>query len=272
MKFENKRVLVTGAGTGIGKGLALGFAAEGAAVAIHYSHSEHGAAEAVSEIESNGGTAAAFQADFNQIDEVRKLSDEALAYLGGLDVLINNAGITTNAPFEEIEPEQFDLLYNVNVRAGLFLTQHCLPALTESKPSSVINLTSVHAFHGMTEHSIYAGTKGAIVSYTRELSIELAQKGIRVNAIAPGWIFVENHTKVMGDINLDEAAYDIPVGFVGNPSDVAGLALYLASSEARYINGQTITIDGGQMSVMPNTGDFREKRDWTFGQGYVPGV
>ena len=185
---------------------------------------------------------------------------------------MNNAGITTNAPFEDIKPDQFDLLYHVNVRAAMFLTQYCLDALVESKPSAVVNLTSVHAHHGMTEHAIYAGTKGAIVAYTRELSIELAQKGVRVNAIAPGWIFVENHTRVMGDINLEEAAHDIPVGFVGMPHDVAELTMFLASEEARYINGQTITIDGGQMTVMPNTGDFHEKRDWTFGKGYVPGV
>ena len=265
-------MLVTGAGTGIGRGVALEFAAEGASVVLHYSRSSDGADSAVAEITAGGGTARAIQADFQDNDAITSLADEAIDFLGGLDVLINNAGITTNAPFEEITSEQWDLLYQVNVRGAMFLTQRCLPALEECKPSAVINLTSVHAYHGMTEHSIYAGTKGAIVAYTRELSIELAQKGVRVNAIAPGWIVVENHYKVMGELDLEKAAYDIPAGFVGEPKDIGRLAIFLASEEARYIVGQTITIDGGHMNVMANTGDFRVKRDWTFGKGYVPGV
>ncbi len=271
-EFQGRRVLVTGAGTGIGQGIAREFAAQGADVAIHYSHSDAGARATVAEIQSAGGKAESFQADFNAIDPVKRLSEEALQFLGGLDILVNNAGITTNAPFEEITPEQFDLLYHVNVRAAMFLSQYCLPALIESRPSAIVNLTSVHALHGMTEHSIYAGTKGAIVAYTRELAIELAPKGVRVNAIAPGWIHVENHDKIMGEIDMKKAAYDIPAGFVGKAEDVAHLALYLASEKSRYVVGQTYTIDGGQMSIMPNSGDFHQRRQWTFGQGYVPGV
>ena len=272
-RMQGKRVLVTGAGTGIGRGVALEFAAEGAQVALHYSHSEHGAQEAVATIRAAGGTAAAFRADFSQMEDVGRLAEEAMGFLGGLDVLVNNAGITTNAPFAEITTEQFDLLYQVNVRAAMFLAQRCLPALVESKPSAIVNVSSVHAFHGLHEHSIYAGTKGAIVSYTRELSIELAPQGVRMNCIAPGWVVVENHYKVAGDaIDLEQGAYPIPAGFVGQPVDVARLALFLASEEARYIVGQTIVIDGGQMSVAANTGDFRQPREATFGKGYVPGV
>jgi NAD(P)-dependent dehydrogenase (short-subunit alcohol dehydrogenase family) len=272
-RMRNKRVLVTGAGTGIGRGVALEFGREGADVALHYSHSDAGAKSAADEIRAMGRNAEVFQADFTTTHEVARLADEALAFLGGLDILINNAGITTNAPFGEITMEQWDVLYHVNVRAAMLLTQKCVPALVESKPSSIVNLTSVHAYHGMTEHSIYAGTKGAIVAYTRELAIELAQQGIRLNAIAPGWIAVENHFAVFGeDLDLEAAAYNIPAGFVGEPRDVARLAMFLSSDDARYIVGQTIVIDGGQMSVMPNTGDFRRAREWTFGKGYVPGV
>ena len=272
-RMQGKRVLVTGAGTGIGRGVALEFAAEGAQVALHYSHSEHGAQEAVATIRAAGGIAEAFRADFSQVEDVGRLAAEAIGFLGGLDILVNNAGITTNAPFAEITTEQFDLLYQVNVRAAMFLAQRCLPALVESKPSAIVNVSSVHAFHGLHEHSIYAGTKGAIVSYTRELSIELAPQGVRMNCIAPGWVVVENHYKVEGEeIDLEQGAYPIPAGFVGQPVDVARLALFLASEEARYIVGQTIVIDGGQMSVAANTGDFRQPREATFGKGYVPGV
>ena len=271
--MPGKRVLVTGAGTGIGRGVALEFAAEGAHVALHYSHSDTGAQEAAATIRAAGGTAEVFRADFSQVEDVGRLAEEAIGFLGGLDVLVNNAGITTNAPFEEITTEQFDLLYHVNVRAAMFLAQRCLPALIESKPSAIVNVSSVHAFHGLHEHSIYAGTKGAIVSYTRELSIELAPQGVRMNCIAPGWVVVENHYKVASDgIDLQQGAYPIPAGFVGQPVDVARLAIFLASTEARYIVGQTIVIDGGQMSVAANTGDFHKRRESTFGKGYVPGV
>ena len=269
-RMEGKKVLVTGAATGIGRGMALEFAAEGADVAVHHPPADKGAGEVVDEIRKGGTRAEAFEADFNEIANVKRLSEEALSFLGGLDVLINNAGVTHNAPIEKIPPEQFDFLYNVNVRAGLFLIQYCLPALIESRPSAAINLSSVHAFHGMTEHAIYAGTKGAIVAYAREVALELAPKGVRLNTIAPGWIYVENQRKLMKGLDLEETAKGIPVGFIGEPKDVGRLAIFLASEEARYITGQTYVIDGGQMSIMPNTGDFRERREWVLGFNYLP--
>jgi len=272
-RMEGKRVLVTGAGTGIGRGVALEFAKEGATVALHYSHSATGAESAVQEILKAGGKAKAFKADFTQVDPVRQLAKEVVDFLGGLDVLINNAGITMNMPFEDVTPEQFDTLYHVNIRAQFFLTQALVPALEKQGKGIVINLTSNHAFAGMTEHSVYAGTKGAIVAYTRELSIELIQKGIRVNAIAPGWIFVENHRKTLGDsFDVAAAAKTLPAGFLGTPADIGRLAVFLASDESRFIIGQTLIIDGGILALMPGTGDFREKRPEQWGMGYVPGL
>ena len=175
-KMEGKRVLVTGSGTGIGRGVALEFAREGAAVVLHYAHSADGAASAVHEIRGAGGRAEAFQADLADIDEVRGLADKAIDFLGGLDVLVNNAGITMNKPFLDVTPEQFDTLYNVNIRGMYFLTQAAVPTMIEQGGGAVINLTSVHAFAGMTEHTIYAGTKAAIVGFTRVLALELATK------------------------------------------------------------------------------------------------
>ena len=273
-KMQDKKVLVTGSGTGIGKGVALEFAREGANVALHYSHSDKGAKEAVNEIRQQGGRAEAFKANFDKVEEVKDLAMRAIEYLGGLDVLVNNAGITVNLPFENVSVEQFDLLYHVNVRAQFFLTQAVLATMERGGKGAVINLTSVHAFAGMTEHAIYAGTKGAIVAYTRELSLELIQKGIRVNGISPGWIRNENQERVMGEsFNWEEAGKSLPAGFVGNPSDVAKLAVYLASEDSRYIIGQTIIIDGGQLAILPLTGDFRKSRtDYQFGQGYVPNL
>lgn len=271
-RMEGKRVLVTGSGTGIGRGVALEFAKEGAAVVLHYAHSEAGAASAVEEIRQGGGKAAVFKADLAEIDQVQGLAEQARGFLGGIDVLVNNAGITMNKPFLQVTPEQFDTLYNVNIRGMFFLTQTVAPGMIEQGDGAVVNLTSVHAFAGMTEHTVYAGTKAAIVGFTRVLSLELAQKGVRVNAIAPGWILVENHLKVLGDFDQEAAAGEIPAGVLGAPHDVGKLAVFLASEENRYIVGQTVVIDGGQLAIMPNTGDFRETRQEQWGQGYVAGI
>ena len=271
-RMEGKRVLVTGSGTGIGRGVALEFAREGAAVVLHYAHSEAGAASAVDEIRSAGGKADVFQADLADIEQVQGLASQAMDFLGGLDVLVNNAGITMNKPFLEVTPEQFDTLYNVNIRGMYFLTQAAVPTMIEQGSGAVINLTSVHAFAGMTEHTIYAGTKAAIVGFTRVLALELATKGVRVNAIAPGWILVENHLKVLGEFDQESAGNTIPAGVIGAPHDIGKLALFLASEESRYIVGQTLVIDGGMLAIMPLTGDFRETRQEQWGQGYVPGL
>ena len=268
--MAGKRVLVTGAGTGLGREIALEFARQGAVVALHYAHSRDGVASAVEEIRRFGGRADAFSADFNRVEEPQSLAAAALDFLGGLDILINNAGTTMNMPFAKVTPEQFDTLYHVNVRAQFFLTQSLLPALTATR-GTVINLSSIHALQGSPGHSVYAGTKGAIIAYTRELAIELAHLGIRVNAIAPGAVTVESHRRVMS-FDPDELGSGIPAGFAGAPRDVAKLAVFLAGDDARYILGQTIVIDGGTTSWISFGDGFRHPGTDPFGRGYVPGV
>ena len=270
-RLAGKKALVSGSGTGIGKGIGLRFAAEGADVVFHYSHSGDGARQAAAEAQAQGVRTKVIQADFNSADEAMSLGREAVEFLGGLDILVNNSGITMNKPFEEVTPEQFDTLYHVNVRAMYFLTQTCLPALLDSQ-GAVINLSSVHAFEGMKEHSVYAGTKGAIVAYTRQLAVELAQRRVRVNAIAPGAIAVENHYKVIDGYDPEVMADAIPCGFEGFPNDIASVATFLATDDARYIIGQTIVVDGGTTSWMPFNAGFKEPLGGRFGQGYVPGV
>ena len=270
--LKGKRVLVSGAGTGIGSGIARGFAEAGASVVVHYSHSAKGAEAVVQEIQQSGGNAKAFAADFSDAKAVIGLGRDAVEWLGGIDVLVNNAGITFNRPIESTTVEQFDQLYSVNVRAPYFLSQSVLPEMFKQESGSIINLSSVHAFEGAADHSIYAGTRGAAVAFSRHLAIELAPRGIRVNAIAPGAIFVENYLVADPDFDPEAFGANIPAGFTGEPRDIANMAMFLASDAGRYILGQTVIVDGGTTSWMPFNDGFRDRAFGQSGKGYVPGV
>jgi len=243
-------------------------------VVLHFFNEEQGAATAVEEIRGMGHHSEAFRADFDRVDEAVKLGDEAITFLGGIDCLVNNSGITFNKPFAEVTPEQFDRLYHVNVRAPYFLTQRVVPEM--SGGGAICNLSSIHGISGAPEHSLYAGTKGAIIAQTRSLAMELAHRGIRVNAIAPGWVTVENYHRAIPNFNDDEArqvaAEKIPLGRSGEKLDIARLAVFLCSEDAAFIVGQTIVVDGGTTSLMSLVSDFRTRSSAKFGTGYVPGV
>ena len=275
-KLAGKCALVTGAGTGIGREIALEFARQGADVVLHFAHSATGAESAAEEIQSMGRRAVAFKADFDDLDKVIALARQAVGFLGGVDCLVNNAGITFNKPFLQISREQYDVLYNVNVRAQFFLTQEVTNHMLAHGGGAVCNITSVHGLQGAPEHSIYAGTKGAIIAHTRALAVELAHQGIRVNAIAPGWVTVENYYKAIpgfGEEAARESARDaVPVGRAGTPLDIAKLAVFLCSDDAEFIIGQTLVADGGTTSLMSLFPNFREQSENRFGKGYVPGV
>jgi NAD(P)-dependent dehydrogenase (short-subunit alcohol dehydrogenase family) len=272
-RMAGKKVLVTGSGTGIGRGVALEFCRQGADVVIHYSQSRDGAMQAVAQAQAEGaGKVTAIQADFRQADAPARLAREAIEFLGGIDVLVNNAGITMNRAFQKVTIEQFDTVFNVNIRAMYFATQAVVPTMARQGSGVVINTSSVHAFEACTEHTVYASTKGAINAFTRVLAIELAPLGIRVNCIAPGAVEVEAHHKVIPD--FDPAAFGkmIPAGFVGQPVDIAKVAIFLASDDARYLVGQTLVVDGGTTSWMPFSEDFRRPFSGQFGKDYVPGL
>lgn len=275
-RLAGKRTLVTGSGTGIGREIALEFARQGADVVLHYAHSDSGAKTAVEEIQAMGRRASAFKANFDDVDEVAALGRSAQDFLGGMDCLVNNAGITFNKPFAKVTREQFDTMYHVNIRAQFFLTQFVVEHMEKSGGGAICNLTSIHGVQGAPEHSVYAGTKGAIIAYTRSLAVELAHKGIRVNAIAPGWVTVDNYYKVLPGFNVEDAKKDaaekVPVGHYGLPIDIARLAVFLCSEDARYIIGQTIVADGGTTSLMSLISDFRNESGARFGIGYLPGL
>jgi NAD(P)-dependent dehydrogenase (short-subunit alcohol dehydrogenase family) len=269
-------VIVTGSGTGIGREVALEFGRQGADVVLHYAHSGGGAKSAVEQIQAMGRKAEAFAANFDKIDEVLGFADRAIAFLGGVDCLINNAGITFNKPLLKVSPEQFDLIYHVNVRAQFFMMQKAVAYMVEHGGGAIVNLTSVHGISGAPEHSVYAGTKGAIIAQTRTLGIELAHKGVRINAIAPGWVVVESHSDAFEGYTVESAIEDakdtVPLGRPGFPADIAKLACFLGSDDAQYIVGQTIVADGGTTALMSLIRDFRHESAAKCGIGYVPGV
>jgi len=270
-RMEGKRVLVTGSDTGIGRQVALEFAQEGAQVAFHYPDHGEGALTGVEQVIKQGGKAAAFQGDFRQPDSPRRLAEQALEFLGGIDILVNNAGVSINVPFEEVTPEQFDALHAVNFRALFFLTQAVVRGMLKEGHGVILNMASIHALGGIQEYSVYASTKGAIVAFTRQLAIELAPRGIRVNGIAPGVIEVENYYKAVPDFDPQAFGRNIPAGFVGQPCDIARAAVFLASEDARFIIGQTLVVDGGTTSWFAFRDDFRKPIRARWGKGYVPG-
>lgn len=270
--LRNKVVLVTGAATGIGRAIALEFGRAQASVILHYSHDNQRDSIATihKQIVGFGGQAAEYQADFCITRQVAILMERTIRAFDGLDMVVNNAGITLNQTLENLTAEQCDLLWAVNVRAPLLITRRAAPVLKHRGGGSVINMSSVRAYAGGTGHSLYSATKGALVAMTKALAIELAPAKIRVNAIAPGWIETEYQHEMM-QFTAEEIGPKIPAGRIGQPADVAHLAVWLASDQASYITGQTITIDGGMTSWLPVSEDWRNRSDAPFGRGYVRG-
>jgi len=250
-KLQGKRALVTGSGTGLGREIALEFAREGADVVLHYSKSAKGAHSAVEAIQAMGRRATVFKADLSQVQACSELVDQAVQFLSGIDILMNNAGITISHNFLEVTPEEFDLLYHVNVRGEFFCAQRAANYMVDQENKGVIiNMTSIHGCAGFAYHSVYDGTKGAIWAWTRELAVELAPLGIRVNGIAPGWIVVESHYQQIRNFDPDDVARQmgVPRQRLGQPVEVAKACVYLASEDSDYMIGHVMIIDGGAMA------------------------
>jgi len=257
-----KLILITGAGTGIGRGVALQLARQGADVVLSYRGSSQGAREAVEQIQSMGRRAVAIQADLKNILDCRRVVDEAVQFLGGLDGLINNAGMTLTKDFLRVTEEDYNDIYNLNIRSQFFTCQQAVPyIITRGKEfetlfpdrkwmgGSIVNISSVHGNTGFSGHSVYAGTKGAINAFSRELAIELCPKHIRVNVLAPGSIEVPSY---FSDPNYNREAGNrlVPWGRIGLPEDVGYLAAYLMSDAAEFMTGQILYLDGGLTAKM----------------------
>ena len=261
--LEGKLILVTGAGTGIGKGVALELARQGADVAISYSSSAQGALEAVEAIKLMGRRATAIKANLGVVADCLQVVDEAVKFLGGLDGVFNNAGVTLTLPIQDVTEEQFNKIYNVNIRGQYFCCQRAVGYMIErgkqmrrlfpEKPwagGSLVNMSSVHGVAGFVGHSVYAGTKGAINAFSRELAVELCPAHIRVNVVAPGSIEVPSYFTNDPNYTHELGNSMVPWGRVGVPEDIGYLAAYLMSDASEFMTGHVLYIDGGLTAKM----------------------
>ena len=243
MKLEGKVALVTGAGSGIGRAIALAFAREGARVSV-VDINPAGAEETASMIRALGAQTLTIEADVSRCSEIDRMVDDTVKRLGALHVLVNNAGIDVPGPITVIEEEDFDRLIAVNLKSVYFGCKKAVLHMLDHGGGAILNISSLAAVCGTTGLSLYAAAKAGIVGITRSLAVEYALQKIRVNAICPGWIrtgMSEAYLEGMEEWVVDNT----PMGRVGMPEDVAPLAVYLACEDSRFVTGQALLVDGG---------------------------
>jgi 3-oxoacyl-[acyl-carrier protein] reductase len=245
-ELTGKVAIVTGASKGIGAGIAKHLAAAGAAVAVNYASSREGADRVVAEITAKGGKAIAVHGDVAKKADVKKIFDATLASFGRLDILVNNAGVFKFDPVEIVTEDEFHREFDINVLGMILAIQEAVKHFP-AEGASVINLTSVAGTSAFPNSVVYSATKAAINSLTRVLAAELGPRKIRVNAIAPGVTITEGY-EAMGELAKNFEAYALaqtPLGRVGQPDDIAKLAVFLASDQSAWITGEIIAASGG---------------------------
>lgn len=242
--MKDKIALVTGGSRGIGKEIALGLASRGANVAITYNSNESLAQEVVDEIKGLGVKAIAIQGNSSIEEDVNKIVSKVEEELGTIDILVNNAGITKDNLIIRMKSEDWDDVLNVNLKGVFLTTKAVVRSMMKKRYGKIINISSVVGVSGNAGQGNYAASKAGVIGFTKSMAKELASRGIRVNAIAPGFIKTDM-TDVLKDEVKEELLRNIPLGTLGDPKDIANAVVFLASQESDYIIGQVINVNGG---------------------------
>lgn len=242
-KLAGKVAIVTGASKGIGAGIAKALAAEGASIVVNYATSKAGAEAVVAAIVSTGGAAIAIKSDVSHADDAQELVGAAIAHFGRLDILVNNSGIYEFAPLEKVTEEAFHKSFNINVLGLLLVTQAAVQHMGEG--ASIINIGSAASRHNAPGTVVYTATKSAVNAVTLVLAKEFGPKRIRINAINPGFVLTEGTEGYRGS-DLEKSLVDsTPLGRAGQPSDIATVAVFLASDDAGWLTGELVFASGG---------------------------
>lgn len=246
--LENKIVLITGGSRGIGKSIAEECIRQGAKVAITYKdrHTEDQAIQVEKELTEGGGLAKAFMSDATSFEEAQKLVADIIEEFGTLDVLVNNAGITRDTLLMRMTEQQWDDVINTNLKSAFNLTKAAQIPMLKARSGSIINMSSVVGVKGNAGQANYAASKAGLIGFTKSVAAELGSRGIRCNAIAPGFIETEM-TKSLDEKVVEEWRNGIPLKRGGSPLDVANATIFLASDMSAYITGQTIHVCGGML-------------------------
>ena len=242
--LEGKTALVTGATRGIGRAIALKFAAEGANVAFTY-RSQHEAAQSlIAEIEAMGVSAKGYTSDAASFEDAHKVVDDVKATFGRIDVLVNNAGITKDGLMMRMDEAQWDAVIDTNLKSAFNFIHACTPVMARQRSGSIINMSSVVGVSGNAGQCNYAASKAGLIGLAKSIAKEMGPRGIRANCIAPGFIATDM-TSALPENVRQEWEKQIPLRRGGNPEDVAGVALFLASDLSAYVTGQVLNCCGG---------------------------
>lgn len=242
--LKNKIALITGAGRGIGRAIAIALAKEGAEVVINYNGSEERAKEVKQTIEENGGKASIYKCNVSDFVACEAMIKDIVKEYGHLDILFNNAGITKDGLIMKMKEEDFDSVLNVNLKGTFNTIRHSARQMLKQRSGKIINISSVSGILGNVGQANYAASKAGVIGLTKTMARELGSRGITVNAIAPGFVDTEM-TEVLSEEIRENACKQIILGRFGKPEDIANTAVFLASDKADYITGQVISVDGG---------------------------
>jgi len=246
-QLQNKNIIITGATRGIGRGIALKMALEGANIAFTYSSSTEAANSLETELKTFGIKAKGYQSDASDYKAAQDMVSEVLKEFGSVDVLINNAGITKDNLLMRMNEDDFDQVMQVNLKSVFNMTKAVIKPMMSQRKGSIINMSSVVGVKGNAGQANYAASKAGIIGFTKSVALELGSRNIRCNAIAPGFIETEM-TAVLDENTVNEWRKAIPLKRGGTPLDVANACVFFASDLSAYITGQTLNVDGGMLT------------------------